>query len=155
MPTLKITIEMDNAAFAETPMSEVGRILRTYARTIEYDGEPNATLRDYNGNIVGDARVTGGDRHTSKILAALLALSLLAASPALACQGGGGSGPSGSGGSSGSSGGSSSGGSSAGSAGGDGGSGGYEPGPFPLPIPCGGVFLPWCKAESQTVEPIQ
>ena len=57
MATLKITIQMDNAAFEDTPMSEVARILRRYARAIEEYGEPNVTFHDLNGNTVGNAKV--------------------------------------------------------------------------------------------------
>jgi hypothetical protein len=49
---------MDNEAFEDTPMSETGRILRKYASLIEHSGEPDQTLRDLNGNTVGEAKVT-------------------------------------------------------------------------------------------------
>lgn len=56
-----IKINMDNAAFAEHPTYEVGRILRDLAHRIE--GQPHfthgydSTLRDFNGNEVGDCQV--------------------------------------------------------------------------------------------------
>ena len=64
MPTLKITIKMDNAAFdPEGP--EVARILRKLANLLarEWDGRhigdgEQELLRDLNGNTVGEAKVT-------------------------------------------------------------------------------------------------
>lgn len=63
MPTLRITIKMDNAAFEDNEGPEVARILRAYAAHIDdgcrwdaYDAEK--TLRDSNGNTVGEAKVT-------------------------------------------------------------------------------------------------
>ena len=62
MPTLKIVIRMDNAAFEDNEGPEVARILRDYAAHIDdgcrfdaYDAEK--TLRDLNGNTVGEAKV--------------------------------------------------------------------------------------------------
>jgi len=63
MPTLRITIRMENAAFEDNEGAEVGRILRAYANHIDdgcafdpYDAE--AVLWDVNGNRVGEAKVT-------------------------------------------------------------------------------------------------
>ena len=52
---------MANAAFEDWPRSEAARILRAYANTLEaHDlpdrGDPD-TLRDINGNTVGQAKV--------------------------------------------------------------------------------------------------
>jgi hypothetical protein len=56
---LKITIEMDNAAFEDAPATEAARILRGLANDIE-DGVivgDNYRLGDINGNKVGAATV--------------------------------------------------------------------------------------------------
>jgi hypothetical protein len=57
--TLTITIETDNAAFAEDPHEETCRILRRLVAHIEGNGinEP-LTLRDVNGNTVGRYEAT-------------------------------------------------------------------------------------------------
>lgn len=60
---LTITIDMDNAAFADYPGPEIVRILRRLAQ--EYCdwgidgtwGSRNRALRDINGNTVGFARI--------------------------------------------------------------------------------------------------
>jgi hypothetical protein len=61
MPTLTIKIKMDNAAFNFNDGPEVARILEALARqideTIGLDGY-RRTLRDLNGNTVGEAKVT-------------------------------------------------------------------------------------------------
>jgi hypothetical protein len=61
MPTLKITIKMDNAAFADNP-NETSDILHYLARTTEGHARLTVgevvTLHDSNGNIVGEAKVT-------------------------------------------------------------------------------------------------
>ena len=49
----QITINMDNAAFDETPASELGRILRRLAADIEAGELVPIILRDINGNRVG------------------------------------------------------------------------------------------------------
>jgi hypothetical protein len=61
MPTLKITIKMDNAAFEECAGEEAARILRDVASYL--DGKhlvpsDTAPVRDLNGNTVGEAKVT-------------------------------------------------------------------------------------------------
>jgi hypothetical protein len=63
MSTLHITIKMDNAAFTDNEGPEAARILREYAAHIDdgcrwdaYDAEKS--LRDLNGNTVGEAKVT-------------------------------------------------------------------------------------------------
>jgi hypothetical protein len=59
MPTLRITIKMDNAAFGDEPMTEAARILRVLSRDLEYTGILDRfVLRDLNGNTVGEAKVT-------------------------------------------------------------------------------------------------
>jgi hypothetical protein len=58
--TATIRIEMDNAAFEDTPMLELGRILRELARSVETLGRDTETrLRDVNGNTVGEFSVQG------------------------------------------------------------------------------------------------
>lgn len=56
----RLTIETENAAFEETPASEIARILRGLAEKLERDGVPDGPdncwrLRDVNGNTVGTA----------------------------------------------------------------------------------------------------
>jgi len=58
MPTLKITIKMDNAAFEGEPITEAARILRTLAQDMEKFGLSDKALFDYNGNNVGAVKVT-------------------------------------------------------------------------------------------------
>ena len=57
MNKITITIETGNAAFGETPgeaTTEIGRILRKYARQIEDDPSYiDRVLADSNGNKVG------------------------------------------------------------------------------------------------------
>jgi hypothetical protein len=58
---LKLEIKMDNAAFEDHPGSEVARILRDFADTIEEVPMPvgsSESLRDINGNTVGQAKIT-------------------------------------------------------------------------------------------------
>jgi hypothetical protein len=57
MPTLRITIKMDNAAFEDYPMTEAGRILRQVARDLEKFGGSTNVLLDINGNTVGKAEI--------------------------------------------------------------------------------------------------
>lgn len=59
MAKFTVVIDLDNAAFDDTPESEVARILRKLTKDIENDG-PFAdgdvyVLRDVNGNRVGQA----------------------------------------------------------------------------------------------------
>lgn len=59
---LTVTIEMDNAAFAEDAEAEAGRILRGLAERMIRGGFPGELpLRDYNGNTVGRATIEGDD----------------------------------------------------------------------------------------------
>jgi len=61
MATLRITIRMDNAAFADDAGVEAGRILRLLAENLECYGatfDLDEKLRDANGNTVGEAKVT-------------------------------------------------------------------------------------------------
>ncbi len=53
----KITVKMDNAAFEDTPATELARILRTLAEKIENEGPGICTLRDVNGNTVGEFKI--------------------------------------------------------------------------------------------------
>ena len=48
-----LIIDIENDAFADEPMTEVSRILRATAERIE-DGGIEATIRDLNGNTVGN-----------------------------------------------------------------------------------------------------
>jgi len=59
----KITIHMDNAAF-ENPGLELAQILRDLANKVENSDfadeyDRNLSLRDMNGNTVGQLKVTG------------------------------------------------------------------------------------------------
>lgn len=64
MSTVTITINTDNAAFREhgahAGAAEVARLLRDSADEIEALGlrTDSASLRDYNGNTVGEWRVS-------------------------------------------------------------------------------------------------
>jgi hypothetical protein len=58
MPTLTLTIKMDNAAFEDDPITEAARILRTLAQDMEKFGLSDKALFDYNGNHVGLVKVT-------------------------------------------------------------------------------------------------
>jgi hypothetical protein len=61
MPTLRITIKMDNAAFTFNDGYEAARILRVLAKSIDEDTSLDGfkmNLRDLNGNTVGEAKVT-------------------------------------------------------------------------------------------------
>lgn len=55
--TAKITVRMDNAAFGDTPASELARILRDLAKHIE-NGDTDRRLMDSNGNRVGAFEIT-------------------------------------------------------------------------------------------------
>lgn len=56
-----IKVKMDNAAFSEGNGAELARILRVLARRIE-DNDlskgDDALLRDYNGNCVGEFKIS-------------------------------------------------------------------------------------------------
>lgn len=63
MQKFTVTIETGNAAFDETPASEIARILKQLAWELECEGVPargdSWTLHDVNGNRVGAAKVGG------------------------------------------------------------------------------------------------
>ena len=58
---IKIEIDCDNAAFADGFASEVARILRRLAESVEggYAPEAPLSLRDQNGHAVGYFRIVG------------------------------------------------------------------------------------------------
>ena len=65
MTTLNISINTDNAAFAHENLgSEISRILKSYANAIESVIDPDTSwelesrLRDINGNVVGQVKLT-------------------------------------------------------------------------------------------------
>jgi hypothetical protein len=67
MTTLNISINTDNAAFADENLgSEISRILKSYANAIESVIDPDTSweletrLRDINGNTVGQVKLTTG-----------------------------------------------------------------------------------------------
>jgi hypothetical protein len=67
MATFKLTINLDNAAFDEAPGEELARILEGVAphlraRDFSRGVLRVCTLRDANGNTVGDYRFTGKGR---------------------------------------------------------------------------------------------
>jgi len=55
---LKLFIETENAAFDDTPATELARILRALATKIERDPQPYTVLRDINGNRVGECTIS-------------------------------------------------------------------------------------------------
>lgn len=52
----RMTVEMDNEAFAYTPATELRRIMVLVARKIG-DGEESGKVHDKNGNTVGSWEV--------------------------------------------------------------------------------------------------
>lgn len=58
---IQIRIETGNAAFDETPATEIARILRKLADDFETSGEPSPTLRDLNGNACGEVQILHED----------------------------------------------------------------------------------------------
>ena len=67
MTTLNISINTDNAAFADENLgSEISRISKSYANAIESVIDPDTSweletrLRDINGNTVGQVKLTTG-----------------------------------------------------------------------------------------------
>ena len=46
-------IDMDNAAFDDTPATELARILEAIAERARDDGQTEDRVHDYNGNTVG------------------------------------------------------------------------------------------------------
>jgi len=61
MEQITITLKTGNAAFEETPATEVARILRKLADDFEALGEPSPVLRDANGNACGAVQITHAD----------------------------------------------------------------------------------------------
>lgn len=64
-----ITINLEGAAFFDAddrhdPGPEVARILRALAKRVDGDGETAGTLRDANGNHVGDFDIDVHDPDT-------------------------------------------------------------------------------------------
>jgi len=60
-----LTIDTDNAAFAEDRGQELARILRETARRVQNDVETmgfSFAVQDSNGNIVGRAELLDGPR---------------------------------------------------------------------------------------------
>lgn len=56
MEGLEILISTENAAFEDSPASEIARILRELADCFE-QGDPPERLRDVNGNTCGTVKV--------------------------------------------------------------------------------------------------
>ena len=58
MPKFTLEIEMDNAAFEESPIGELGRILKRLANDVNRGDFAcdEMKLRDINGNAVGVAK---------------------------------------------------------------------------------------------------
>jgi len=54
---ITIVIETGNAAFDDSPATEVGRILKDLADKFQYSGVVIGTLRDINGNRVGTVNI--------------------------------------------------------------------------------------------------
>ena len=68
MTNLNIKINTDNAAFSGSNLgSEIARILKSYARAIETVVDPDTSwelesrLRDINGNVVGQVKLSMED----------------------------------------------------------------------------------------------
>ncbi len=49
----KLSFETGNAAFDETPATEIARILRDIARKVEQGESFGGRIRDVNGNTIG------------------------------------------------------------------------------------------------------
>lgn len=67
--TFYLEIDMDNAAFEDAPATELGRILEEVADRARKGDLPPMTLRDINGNKVGQAIMREHDKtrqHASK-----------------------------------------------------------------------------------------
>lgn len=58
---LKLFIETENAAFEDEPATEIARILRDAASRIENSAPRYMTMRDINGNRVGECEITNDD----------------------------------------------------------------------------------------------
>jgi hypothetical protein len=59
MKKLTITINMDNAAFADDADGQLMDILATIGNRITGYGEQSGNLRDFNGNTCGSYKITG------------------------------------------------------------------------------------------------
>lgn len=61
MPTFRLQIKCDNAAFADDGIeTEVARILRRVAADVAEQGDRSGVCMDANGNRVGSYTLTGG-----------------------------------------------------------------------------------------------
>lgn len=58
---ININIHTGNAAFEDSPASEIARILRDLAEQFEQDGAPRQVLRDINGNFCGEVSVMNAE----------------------------------------------------------------------------------------------
>lgn len=52
-----LTIDTDNAAFQDSMTEEVGRIMADVVDALSV-GKTEGKVRDYNGNVVGEFKVT-------------------------------------------------------------------------------------------------
>jgi hypothetical protein len=57
MEGIEILITTENAAFEDSPATELARILHKLAECFERDGIPPYRLRDINGNTCGTVKV--------------------------------------------------------------------------------------------------
>ncbi len=55
--TVKITIDMNNDAFSDSPYDELSRILTEFARRLKSHEEDARLPKDINGNTVGSFEV--------------------------------------------------------------------------------------------------
>lgn len=58
---IEISFGTGNAAFAESPATEIARVLRAVARQIERDGIPSPAIYDSNGNFIGEVKILRAD----------------------------------------------------------------------------------------------
>jgi len=65
MSRIIITLETDNAAFAEDPQGEVNRILNHLIEYHTMTGELPEYFRDINGNLVGECLTTTDEKEPS------------------------------------------------------------------------------------------
>lgn len=54
----KLTLEMDNAAFADAPGEELQRILSNLHLQNRATADNEGTVKDYNGNTIGSWEVS-------------------------------------------------------------------------------------------------
>jgi len=57
MERITITIDTGNAAFDDTPATEIGRILREIAENFESFGVGGGDILDVNGNVCGNVNI--------------------------------------------------------------------------------------------------